>query len=115
MKKHAVRRSVSLDQNSDIVIKRIWRELIGRNWRQATYSHALRVIVLSFFYQNIRMQAGNPHLPPSQESYRRFLHQVVRSVRTIIEDNEEITSAELQSFDKWLNDLGPIETLDTET
>ena len=105
---------MSLDQNSNIIVKRIWRELIGRDWRQATYSHALRVIVLTFFYQNIRMQEGNPHFPPSRESYRRFLHDVIRSVRTIVEDNKEITAEELQSFDKWLNDLGPIDTSDTD-
>jgi len=112
MKKYAVRRSVSLDQNSNIIVKRIWRELIGRDWAQATYSSALRVIVLTFFYQNIRMQAGNPYLP-DRESYRRFLHDVIGSVRTIIEENRKITSEELQSFDKWLNELGPIETSDT--
>ena len=94
-------RSVTIDDQLDQIIKRVWTEAIKHGWRRPSYSLALNNTLYALFYTLLHhisdIHNKSDHYMPDKNTALKVLD--------VISGKRSITREEYALFDKWVEAL----------
>ena len=94
-------RSVTIDEQLDQIIRRVWTEAIKHGWRRPSYSLALNNTLYALFYTVLHHMTdihgkSEPYMPDRNTALK---------VLDVITGKRAITREEYALFDKWVEAL----------